>query len=84
MKEMNLDLAMEQWRNCIDNIDDLTTMLDELVGHNYATMTLIFEYGKQCAEAATAVQRAGFQNDTQMLGAWMQAQESAGADKEKD
>ena len=86
MKKMSLKLAMESWRNNNDNIDDLTNMIDKLVGHDYAIMTLVFEYGKEMAAAATTVQRAGFDNDQEMLEAWMLTQDPARiaiADKEK-
>ena len=62
------------WKRNLDNIDDLLTTIEKLVNHDYAIMTLVFEYGREMAEAATTVQRAGFKNDSEMMGAWMALQ----------
>lgn len=72
-------MYMEEWRMAIKEQDDL---LDSIValsdeGRAFTIETLVSAYGKAREQATKAMLKAGFEDYTDILAAWMHQQEES-------
>ena len=65
---MNIEAAKEEWTAALANTDSIMAAIEKLTNSNYAILSLVCAYGKECRNMENALLGAGLHSDDEMTG----------------
>ena len=65
---MNIEAAKEEWTAALDNTDSIIAAIEKLTNSDYAILSLVYAYGKECRNMENTLLRAGLHSDDEMIG----------------
>jgi hypothetical protein len=65
---MNIEAAKEEWTAASANTNNIMAAIEKLTNSDYAILSLVCAYGKECRNMENALLGAGLHSDEEMIG----------------